>query len=99
MGEIRVDPEQVASAGAALASAARRLADAHAGLARTADAGGSMNGEPAVGAYARMQATWLAELRALADDLRRIAGATSSAASAYVETDAAAMAPTEAATR
>jgi uncharacterized protein YukE len=93
MGEIRVDPDGVAGAGAALASAARRLADAHAGLARADDAGVAMGGEPAGSAYARMHAVWLEQLRELSGRLDSLARATGAASDAYVETDTSVLRP------
>jgi len=93
MGEIRVDPDGVARAGAALAAAARRLKDAHAGLARTWDARLATAGEPAGSAYARMHEAWLAELASLARRLELLATATGTAAGAYVEADAATFLP------
>jgi hypothetical protein len=90
MGEIRVDPDGVARAGAALAAAARRLADARAGLARAWDARIAMAGEPAGSAYARMHEAWLVELGSLTRRLELLAAATGSAADAYAATDAAA---------
>jgi uncharacterized protein YukE len=89
MGEIRVDPDGVAGAGAALAAAARRLSDAHAGLARTWDARIAMAGEPAGSAYGRMHEAWLAQLATLARRLELLAAATGTAANAYLEADAA----------
>jgi hypothetical protein len=93
MGEIRVDPDGVARAGAALARAARRLADAHAGLVRAEDARAAMGGEPAGSAYTRMHAVWLDQLRELSLRLEALAGATAAAAAAYVETDTSALRP------
>ena len=93
MGEIRVDPDGVARAGAALASAARRLADARAGLARTGDAQVAMGGDPAASAYARMHEAWVAELEGLGRLLELLARSTGTAAALYTEADATAVPP------